>query len=498
MVEDGISIRYYVSLLVRRWKWIAGAALLAALAVFGLSLTRESQYEATAAAAVVRSRTDISLDERIETLDDYQLGGGRLIEDRMTALLTLADSNEVMQTMLAELGDRLPPEQRNLRALRNMVTVELAGDIIAFSVRHPDPEIAALVANSATEAYVAHVNRVYGASEDNVENIAAQVTVSRERYDSAQKALQDYLADERLSTLSLTLERELSIKRALLDSYQQSRVAIETSDATASSELLTNLYTELKQIEIWLADAATLREQVEANSGSFASRLGDTLALLMLRSRVYSGEGPLELQMDLADSEINDIQTADVDNLIAALETRREETRQRIQELTGTLGSEGAAITTTGEQPLMQRIDTLTNEIIALESQLQTELATRDADRRELEAARDQAWETYQALTTQLVEAELQTQSSNTEVRVADLALAPEAPLGAGMLTNIVLAAMVAAMVAAGAILLLDWWAAGEQPAIAAGEAAPPVRSGPPAVDEPAQGQPQPRGQLGD
>lgn len=498
MVEEAIDLRYYVRLLVRQWRWITIAVLLAAIAALGLSMLRENVYEATAAAAVVRSRTDISLDERIETLDDYQLGGGRLIEDRMTALVTLANSNEVMQAVLADVGDRLAPENRNLRALRGMVSVELAGDIIAFSVRHREPEVAALVANSVTEAYVAHVNRVYGASEDNVANISAQVEVAKARYDAAQEALQDHLADERQSTLSLTLERELNIKRALLDSYQQSRVAIETSDATASSELLTNMYTELKQIEIWLADAQTLREQVGTNSGSFASRLGDTLALLMLRSRVYGGDGPLELQMDLANSEIGSVSAADVDSLITALQARREATEARIEALTATLGSDEAGAAASEEQPLRQRIDTLTNEIIELESQLQTELATRDADRRELEAARDRAWETYQALTSQLVEAEIKAQSSNTEVRVADVALVPEGPLGSGIMTNTLLAAIVAAMFAVGAILFLDWWAAGERPSPQDEAIAAPPRSSAAALDEPVSGQPRPGGQPGD
>jgi uncharacterized protein involved in exopolysaccharide biosynthesis len=498
MVEDEIDMRYYVQLLIRHWKWITAAVLVAGVVVFGLGTIRQNVYEATAAAAVVRSRTAISLDERIETLEDYQLGGGRLIEDRMTALLALADSNEVMQAILADAGDRLAPEQRSVRALRNMISVELAGDLIAFKVRHADPEAAALVANSATEAYVEHANRVYGASEVNVENIATQVELAREHYDAAQLDLQNYLADERLSTLSLTLERELSIKRALMDSYLQSRVAIETSDATSSSELLTDMYTELKQIEIWLADAETLREQVGTNSGSFASRLGDTLALLMLRSQVYSGDSALELQMDLANTEIDDVRAADVDNLITALQTRRAATQERIEALTATLGSSETGIAPFEEQPLRTRIDALTNEIVELESQLETELATRDAGRRELEAARDRAWETYQALTNQLVEAQIKAQSSNSEVRVADVALVPETPMGSRMVTNTLLAVAVAVMLAVGVILFLDWWAVGERASRQPEENAPPAWSGAPVMDEPVAGQTQPRGQPGD
>lgn len=498
MYEDEMDLRYYARLLIRRWMWILAAALLAAIAAFGLGIMRPNVYEATAAAAIVRSRTDISLDARIQTLEDYQLGGGRLIEDRLAALRALADSNEVMRRVLDDVGGLLAPEARTMRALRSLVSVEQAGDMISFRVRHEDPEVAAAIANTLTQAYVDHVNQIYGASEGNVETISTQVEVARQRYDGAQNALQDYLADERLSTLSLTLERELGIKRALLNSYQQSRVAIETSDASASSELLTNLYTELKQLETWLADAQTLRDQVGANSGSFASRLGDTLALLMLRTRVYGGDGPLELQLDLANAEIDDIRPADVDNLIAALETRREVTRERIQTLTETLGSDETGIIIAGDQPLAARIDTLTREVIDLESQLESELAIRDAARRELESARDRAWDAYQALTSQLVEAEIQAQSSNTEVRIADMALVPESPVGSGIIMNSILAAIVAVMLAVGAILFLDWWSAEEAVPAPEVEARRPGSGDTSGREDPASGQPQPEGQPGD
>lgn len=497
MVEDEIDLRYYVALLARRWVWLLAAVLLAAAAAFALASMRPSVYEARAAVAIVRSRTDISLDPRIQTLEDYQLGGGRLIEDRLAALRALADSNEVRRQVLDDVGSLLAPEARSMRAIGALVSVAQSGDMIAFSVRHKDPEVAAAVANSVAQAYVAHVNQVYGASDANIESITAQVAVARQRYDAAQTTLQDYLADEQLGTSSLALERELGIKRALLDSYQASRVAIETSDASASSELLTSLYAELKQIEIWLADAATLRDQVGAGGGSFASRLGDTLALLLLRARVYGGNGPLELQMDLANAEIEEIQPADVDNLIAALEGRRAATHERIQLLTESLGSDAPRAALGGEA-LTARIESLTQEIIDLESQQAGELAAREADLRELEATRDRAWDAYQALTNQLVAAEIQAESSNTEVRVADAALAPELPVGSGTLMNSLLAGLVAGMAAVGVILFLDWWSAGK-PAQRPEEAErPPQGAALPAPGEGPPVRPQPGGQPGD
>jgi uncharacterized protein involved in exopolysaccharide biosynthesis len=191
-----------------------------------------------------------------------------------------------------------------------------------------------------------------------------------------------------------------------------------------------------------------------------------------------------------------DIRPADVDNLIAALETRREATRERIQTLTETLGSDEPGVVL-GEQRLPQRIESLTREIIDVESQLESELATREADRRELEATRDRAWDAYQALTSQLVEAEIQAESSNTEVRVADVALTPEFPVGSGAMMNSILAAIVAVMLAVGAIVFPRLVVSGRR-GVCRRNGRASAQGGVPASEEPAPGQPQPEVQVGD
>lgn len=463
MHEDNFNLRYYIALLFKRWYWIFLGGLVAALAALAVSLLLPKTYETTAAIAVVRSRTDVSFDDRIQTLEDYQLGDTRLAADRLKALLALADSNEVVRQVLEDVGDQLPASARRVNGLREIVDSKLTGDLLEFTARHEDPEVATAVVNSWAQAYVHHVNQIYGSSSEDVEAVGAQVVDARQTYEEAQQALQDFLADKEVLELTRTLERDLAIKQDSLDAYQESRVAIETNDTNTSRALLDNYYADLNEIEAWLDDAETLREQVDSRSGSFAATLGDALALIMLRGRVYGGQGPVDLQLDLANADIGGVDTSDVDNLIEVLETRREATEERIAALTAALGTGGAAGgVSLASHPLTDRIDALTDEIVDLETRLETEKARREAQRRELEATRDRTWQAYQALTAQQLELKIQAQSTGTEVRVADLAVVPEAPTGARVSGNTILAGIVGAFIALGGLLFLDWWSTGE------------------------------------
>jgi hypothetical protein len=198
------------------------------------------------------------------------------------------------------------------------------------------------------------------------------------------------------------------------------------------------------------------------------------LALILLRSRVYSGahtvsaelqrggfalsgSEPIGLQLNLTEIGSEGISVADVDNLISVLEARRETTQARIDDLAGD-GLSGNANGSPAYQTLSQRIAVLNDEIIALETQLETEVATRQAQQQTLEAARNRAWDAYQALTAQQVETAIQAQSGITEVRVADLALTPEAPVSSAVVMNVLLAIVIGMLVTIGLIFFLDWW----------------------------------------
>ncbi len=117
--------------------------------------------------------------------------------------------------------------------------------------------------------------------------------------------------------------------------------------------------------------------------------------------------------------------------------------RQRTQEL---LQLEGLAELPTymaAADPILQAIDTLEQEILALESQREAEAARK----KELTQKRDLAWTTLTTLRNKVAELQLSSTAVNTEVRFAAPAVEPVEPAARiGLLTAMALAGVVGLM----------------------------------------------------
>jgi hypothetical protein len=98
-------------------------------------------YEAETAVAVVRSRTDITFDSRIVTEDE---AFARDQNARRSALVALVTSTDVVEAVLAEVGEQLLPRIGSVRLrCAEMVQASSMGDLIRIRVRHRDPQTAA-------------------------------------------------------------------------------------------------------------------------------------------------------------------------------------------------------------------------------------------------------------------------------------------------------------------------------------------------------------------
>lgn len=453
---DSMDLRVPVQHVIRNWAWIFGATVLTAVAAAAFTLWLPTIYQAEATVAISPTRTEVQFDPRIQTLDDYELVNGTLLS-RRDALAALMKSNEVMQAVLMEVGNHLKPEERTLEWLRSTGTVETAGDLINLEVRYGDPNTAALIANAWIANYERHVNQIYSTrSNMTVSQVTEQVNEAQESYDSAQVALEAFEA----TSPGEMLQRELDTTMAILDNYQQARISAQTRPADRNQQILNGYYQELAQIEGWLADASALREQVANDTGSTAGNLGNALALITLRNRVFGGsndEGAgVLLQFDLGTLEADAIRPADLESLIDTLEARQQAAQERIDGFLQELqtGEEVPQMTS-----LDERITTLTEQIAGLRS----EIEATTAEQRELAQARDNAWETYQLLLSQQVEEQVASQTTSTEVRIADRAIVPQEAVSRGLIRNTALAGILGAMVAAGVVLVRAWWTMGEE-----------------------------------
>lgn len=458
---DSIDLRQPIKQLFSKWHWIAGAAVLTTLAALILTLLLPTVYQAEATIAISPSRTEVQFDERIQTLADYQLLSGTLTA-RKDSLIALVRSNEVVEALLDDISEHLDPEERDVTSLRELMNIQTTGDLINIRIRYEDPETAALIANAWVEHYERHVNQVYSDSgRVDTSRINEQVENAGEAYRVSQAELENFLAVDPIETL----QRELDTKLAVLENYQLARISAQSKPVERNQQILDSHYLELARVETWLADAEALREQVALGTESPAANMGNALALISLRSRAFGGsqwvlwtpEGdPVvsaapEIQVDISTVADEPVRVSDVDAVITALERRREAAQSRVDAFLEGLQSGDPA---PGSALLDERIAEIASEVNSLQSQV--EAAT--AEQLVLTNARDSAWETYLVLRSRQTEEQIASETTSTEVRIADRAIVPSEPISRGLIRNTAIAMILGVIVSSAVILVRAWW----------------------------------------
>ncbi len=450
MHEEEIDLRPYIQALIEKWYWVIGTAVLAGVLVFIASLFVVPTYEAETAVAIVRIRTDITFDPRIVTEDE---AFARDQNARRTALVALVTSTDVIEAVLAEVGEQLPAEQQRVNALRNMVTASSDGDLIRIRVRHGQPATAAALANSWGRQYERHVNQLYGGGRgEGLETIAAQVQTARTRYETAQAGLEAFTRTSQIVALSAEIEAQ----ERVLTQYYDLLASLQSSPVQLSQRVLAQHYTDLQRIESWSLAAQSLRQQVAAGGGSPGAALGNQVSYVSLHSQIYSSMPfsatlPIEIQVAVGDVGETAVTPADIDNLLAILTERREATLDQIDAWQADVGTIPLVAEGDGERPLQGAITSLSQQIAAL----QAELVAQEAQQTDLWQASELAWNTYQSLALKQAETEIAAQTLGSEVRLASRAAVPDHPTGQSQLVNTAVAGSLGALTAVLLILVM-------------------------------------------
>lgn len=275
-MEDEIDLRKYIDVLVKHWKLIViitGTAVVVAALVSFLS---PSIYEARASVLMTKARSDIVLEPKY--LTEFQQDSASASIQQ--ALLALVKSPSVANQVIEQLGDKLTPGERKTNALLGRTEVSNEGDLIKISVKSTDPRKAADIANAWAKSYKSYVNGIYSGTFQSAEGLQAQADVAANKYKEKQKALENFIRDNRLADLNQQIKDK------------------ET-----------------------LYDIKMLREQVKSGSSSAASSTANGLALFLLQTRAFTSlpEGLQFVPGSLADlnASLNDI-----DGLISTLESR--------------------------------------------------------------------------------------------------------------------------------------------------------------------------------
>jgi uncharacterized protein involved in exopolysaccharide biosynthesis len=181
--EDVIDLRQIIRILQRRWKIVVAVPVLVVLATLGYLRTAPRIYEAVSILRVqpstqplVLTGVPIPMQRQPQQIDLKTIE--RLITTRLTAqeairilkgrrlgtIERLVYANSTVHDALKIARDKVREKERleELAAevlMKAVKTKTVEPDLVEIRVRHPDPELAALVANSVAEAMVQRFTR---------------------------------------------------------------------------------------------------------------------------------------------------------------------------------------------------------------------------------------------------------------------------------------------------------------------------------------------------
>ena len=255
-MEEEIDLRIYIDILLAWWWLIALGAVVVGVSAFIVTSLMPPVYEASAGVVSVRSRVEVSLGSGFETITEdsaaygSMIGAGAVIErtkQRLNTLAGMVRNGIVAQQVAEELSGVLDEEELDPAVLLGRVkgrVLSLEGggdsDTIEIVVSHPDPHIAALIANAWARAYEVHVNRIFGMAQlTPFGDIDRQVQNARADYDVAQEAYLRFLSeDDQISEIQRQIEEETIIVQNLRLARQTAIAAVVDKEVQVREALI--------------------------------------------------------------------------------------------------------------------------------------------------------------------------------------------------------------------------------------------------------------------
>ena len=401
-MEEEIDLRPYIKALLRGWKWVVGATILAGAITFLVASFAPPNYEATALVAVVEARDIMQFDSRIRETDAPQ---------PLKAFPQLALSDQILRLVMNEITIE---GVDTVAQLREKLNAEAGSDVtlIELKATSESPTEAAEIANNWATIFVDWANEVYGdTSQEQVQFFEAQLVKAETELATAEESLIEYqavnqqlLATNRLNILSQT-HAELMNSKQILASLAQ--------------------------------DAQALRDQFMNYGENMPITLADQLVTLLMQIRVFDSSLnenttiPFQLQLDANTSLTSESREEHVDLLDNLLDT--------LTTLSAQIEAELAQL-----EPQL------------LELQQQKQQAETEFNR--LMRQQAVAEETYTILARKVEEERITSSDTNSGVRLASRAIVPTRPLGSGRLLLALVASIISGLFSITWISAQQWW----------------------------------------
>ena len=448
-MEEEIDLRKYIEVLLRRWYWVVGLALVGSIVAFIVSSLLTPLYEAEAQVLILESWTDVSFEPRIRS-DTVAIPFGV----DQTTLVSLVKSPDVANILQAEFKDRLPDDANTVFQILDKIETTTEGNIIVIKVRDKDPALAAELADAWAKVAERYINQLFNEQKSDImAQVQSQVEDVQADYAQSQFELETFLSNNQITML------------------QQSVDAL-TQGLNSQNGLLAAKYAELNLIDAWLSDAYTVKDQVENETTSSGARLGDLMAMADLRSSssslamrtrlIISGttvEVPaprFDIQLvDLAENNGEAATSAETADMIAVIEARRDRTLSDIEQLSNALLETNSGLALNAP---VNEAGLPTNELVRQIQVLESRLEAQQAELRELSEERDQAWENLKSVQQKLAEVQLGTQIPDSKVRVAAHAVLPDSPVSPRRLLNTLIGGVLGGILGLLSIFSMEYW----------------------------------------
>ena len=457
--EDQIDLRPYIITLLRYKWWIILVGVIFALVALIYTILQPRQYASTATLLLTRSRPVLELADQFPTVTEPVDS-----RSRMDALLTIADSDAVIQQTIQDLGDNLPINYRSIEGLKRRLDINSQGDSLSVVATVDNPQLAAQIANSWAAQIVKTINTAYS-GEQPLEKIQEQIKTAKQEYDTAQQALEALI--------------QHNPKLSLEQKFNETKAVFERIGYANASHIDWLLQRKQSMDELKL-QAEALKAQIENGSSSTAGNRGDALAVLLARMNTLgiqnkpagsnlvipssgaSNTAPAQtinfpqaaevvLNLQVEENNIQSDQNRDYANDLEALIQLVEEEKIKADEAIVQITSQ---FLQPGAEP--GSIEALT---ITRLQELSTEIEKARWQEEQLSSTRDLARDAYKALAQKEAEIKNAALASN-QINISSQAIIPVEPEARGTVTKTILAGVLGATLTAVIILILAWWKA--------------------------------------
>lgn len=398
-MDEGFDVQRYLKILARYWRLITAFTLGAAAIAFVVSVLMPPVYEATALVIATKPLYQLQFDPRIENTPNTDQNSPN------KALPQLATADTVIQQLFNQFRDQLGEPDMTLADFKDKLSARAGADpsVIQLAVREEDAQLATLMSNAWAVNFVTFTNELFQQREAGLTFFETQASDAKLTLANAEQALVNYQSQYQGTILASQLQADT----AELSNALQTRTSLRTL----------------------MANVSLLQERLAGQTGTTPANLADDLSSLLLQLSSLNVAGSVPLQIQLTDTALSsgktmDTQRAFLAGLLTSLQTRMQQTEDRITAL----------------QP----------QILSFQQKVQAANTELDKLVRERDIARD----TYLTLTKKVNETQISAKDTSGQLRTASSASVPTEPVSPRKAVNTVLGGFVGLLIGLAAAYL--------------------------------------------